>query len=187
MNYSGFFAGYIYFRILRGRCRHDGIKLASFQPLMRHLSWARLKMLLMIKRRVQTLLDKGAFTKAIGAAAEYVRRNPECAAGHQLVAMAEEAAGYTKAAIQTILHAIDLAPEELSFRVMRARLLVKDHRVKEAIADVEAIITMCNPRRDAELLHDALICRDELRERLALTPVQRKHQQTTGTCVQSVV
>lgn len=144
-------------------------------------------MILMIKRHVQALIDKGAFTKAIGAAAEYVRRNPTCAKGHQLVAMGEEAAGYTKAAIQTILHAIDLAPDELSFRVMRARLLVKDHRVKEAIADVETIIAMCNPRRDADLLNDAVICRDELRERLSLTPLQRKYQQTTGTCAQSVV
>ena len=70
---------------------------------------------------------------------------------------------------------------------MRARLLVKDHRVKEAIADVESIIAMCNPRRDADLLNDAVACRDELRERLTLTPPQRKHQQTTGTCAQSVV
>ncbi len=144
-------------------------------------------MLLMIKHHVQTLIDKGAYTKAIGAAAEYARRNPNCATGHQLVAMAEEKAGYTKAAIQTILHAIDLAPKELSFRVMRARLLVKDHRVKEAIADVEAIITMCNPRRDAELLSDALACRDELLERLSTSVPQRKPQQTTGTCVPSVV
>ncbi len=144
-------------------------------------------MILMIKRHVQTLIDKGASTKAIGAAAEYVRRNPNCATGHQLVAMAEEAAGYTKAAIQTILHAINLAPEELPFRVMRARLLVKDHRVKEAIADVEAIISMCNPRRDAELLNDAVACRDELLERLSRTPPPRKHRQTTSTCAQSVV
>ncbi len=136
-------------------------------------------MILMIKRHVQTLIDKGAFTKAIGAAAEYVRRNPNCATGYQLVALAEEAAGYTKAAIQTILHAIDLAPDELSFRIMRARLLVKDHRVKEAIADVETIIAMSDPRRDAELLRDAVVCRDELLERLSLTPPKRKHQQTT--------
>ncbi len=154
---------------------------------MKQLSWAAFKMLLMIKRHVQTLLNKGAFTKAIGTAAEYVRRNPTCATGHQLVAMAEEKAGYIKAAIQTIVHAIDLAPEDLSFRVMRARLLVKDHRIKEAIADVEAIITRCNPRRDADLLNDAVVCRDELLERLALRPSQRKHQQTTGICSQQVV
>lgn len=136
-------------------------------------------MQLMIKRHVQTLIDKGAYTKAIGAAAEYVRRNPTSATGHQLVAMAEEKAGYTKAALQTILHAIELAPDELSFRIMRARLLVKDHRVKEAIADVEAIIAMSDPRRDAALLHDAVACRDELLERLSMTIPQRKHQHTT--------
>jgi len=141
----------------------------------------------MIKRHVRALLDKGAFTKAIAAAAEYVRRNPTCTTGHQLVAMSEEKAGYTKAAIQTILHAIDLAPEDLTFRVMRARLLVKDHRVKEAIADVESIIAMCNPRRDADLLNDAVACRDELLERLSIAIPLRKHQQTTGTCSQHVV
>lgn len=86
---------------------------------MRQLTRAGFHMQSMIKRHVQTLIDKGAYTKAIGAAAEYVRRNPTCATGHQLVAMAEEKAGYTKAALQTILHAIELAPDELSFRIMR--------------------------------------------------------------------
>jgi hypothetical protein len=143
--------------------------------------------MLTFKREVQSLIQKGAFTKAIGFAAEYVRRNPDCAVGHHLVAMAEEAAGYTKAAIQTITHAIDLAPHEPAPRVMRARLLVKDHRVKEAIADVEAIIALCNPRRDAELLNDAVVCRDELRERLSLTSLQRKHHKAAGTCSQQVV
>lgn len=89
--------------------------------------------MLMLKRQVQFLIDKGAFTKAIGMAAEYVRRNPDCAAGHQLVAMGEEAAGYTKAAIQTISHAIKLAPDEPSIRIMRARLLVKDHRLNPTL------------------------------------------------------
>jgi hypothetical protein len=144
-------------------------------------------MMLMIKRHVQTLIDKGAFTKAIGVAAEYARRNPNCATGHQFVAMAEEAAGYTKAAIQTIMHAIDLAPGELSFRIMRARLLVKDHRVKEAIADVEAIIAMCDPRRDTERLNDALACREELLERLSIGARQRNYLQTAGPRSQLVV
>lgn len=132
--------------------------------------------MLIIKRHVQALIDKGAFTNAIGAAAEYVRRNPDCAAGHQLVAMGEEAAGYTKAAIQSISHAINLSPEEPSFRVMRARLLVRDHRVKEAIADVEVIIALGDARCDGQLLSDAIACRGELLERLSptftATPVQ---------------
>ena len=122
--------------------------------------------MLMIKQHVKDLINKGAFTKAIGMAAEYVRRNPEHAAGHQLVAMAEEAAGYMKAAIQTISHAIDLAPADLSLRIMRARLLLKDKRITEAVTDLNALIAMSDPRRDAEFLHEAIACRDELMERM---------------------
>ena len=143
--------------------------------------------MLMIKRHVQSLIDKGAYTKAIGAAAEYVRRNPDCATGHQLISMAEEAAGYTKAAIQTISHAIDLAPNEPSIRIMRARLLLKDHRLKEAIADVNVLIAMGDARRDTQLLHEAISCRDELLERMSPNRVDRKPQQTTSTCSQLVV
>jgi hypothetical protein len=124
--------------------------------------------MLILKRQVQSLIDKGAFTKAIGLAAEYVRRNPDSAAGHQLVAMAEEAAGYTKAAIQTVSHAIDLAPDEPSIRIMRARLLIKDHHLQKAIADIDAIIATSDPRLDAQLLGDAITCRDELLERLSI-------------------
>ncbi len=143
--------------------------------------------MLMLKRHVQSLIDKGAFTKAIGMAAEYVRRNPECAAGHHLVAMGEEAAGYTKAAIQTISHAIKLSPSDPTIRVMRARLLVKDHRLMDAITDVETIIATSDPRRDTQLLHDAVACRDELLERISLTRPHRDTQQTTGNCPQFVV
>ena len=122
--------------------------------------------MLMIKQHVKDLINKGAFTKAIGMAAEYVRRNPEHAAGHQLVAMAEEAAGYMKAAIQTISHAIDLAPADLSLRIMRARLLLKDKRITEAVTDLNALIAMSDPRRDAGFLHEAIECRDELMARM---------------------
>lgn len=38
---------------------------------------------------------------------------------------------------------------------------------------------MSDPRRDTELLHDAVACRDELLERLSITVPQRKHQHTT--------
>lgn len=136
--------------------------------------------MLMLRRQVQSLINKGAFTKAIGTAAEYVRRKPDCAAGHHLVAIAEEAAGYTKAAIQSVSHAIDLAPAEHALRIMRARLLVRDHRIKEAIADVETIIATSDFRRDAHLLGEAVACRDELLERLSTAAPQRKHLQTTG-------
>jgi hypothetical protein len=134
--------------------------------------------MLMLKRHVQSLIDKGAFTKAIGIASEYVRRNPDCAAGHHLVAMGEEAASYIKAAIQTLTHAIKLAPGEPSIRIMRARLLVKDHRLKEAIADVETIIATSDPRRDAQLLSEAVACRDKLLERL----LNRSTVQSNGNC-----
>ena len=139
--------------------------------------------MLMLKRHVQSLIDKGAFTKAIGMAAEFVRRNPDSAAGLQLVAMAEEAAGYTKAAIQTIAHAIDLALGDPSLRVMRARLFVKDHRLKDAIADVEAIIATSDPRRDAQRLNEAIACRDDLLERLPSSRIPGRFQ----ACVEQVV
>ena len=135
--------------------------------------------MLMLKQHVHSLIEKGAYTKAIGAAAEFVRRNPDCAAAHHLVALAEEAAGYTKAAIQTISHAVGLAPGEFTLRIMRARLLVKDHRLKEAIADVEAIIAMGEPRRDGQLLQEAVACRDELLERVLFKQVGRKTRQIT--------
>lgn len=141
--------------------------------------------MLMLKRYVRSLIDKGAPTKAIGMAAEYVRRNPDCATGHQLVALAEEAAGYTKAAIQSISHAIDLAPGDPSIRMMRARLLLKDHRLKDSIADIEAIIAIGETRQDKDLLHEAIACRNELLERM-FTP-DRKLQPTSGICRQSVV
>lgn len=143
--------------------------------------------MLMLKRHVQSLLDKGAFTKAIGAAAEFVRRNPESVPGLQLVALAEETAGYTKTAIQTISHAIALAPNEPALRVMRARLLVKDHRLRDAIADVDAIIAKSDPRRDVQMLNDAMACRDELLDRMQAPGRHRKLQQATGTCSQHVV
>ncbi len=123
--------------------------------------------MLMLKRQVLTLIRQGSFTRAIGLAADFTRRNPENATGFQLVALAEEAAGYTKAAIQTIAHAIHLAPGEPSSHIMRARLLLKDNRLQEAIAAVNAIIAMCDARRDARFLHEAITCRDELMERVA--------------------
>lgn len=122
--------------------------------------------MLMLKRHVQALIDKRAFTKAIGLAADFARRNPDDAAGNQLVAMAEEAAGYTKAAIQTISHAIDLAPGDPSLRVTRARLLLKDHRIGEAIADIDSIIALEDTQDDAHFLDEAIACRDELLARL---------------------
>lgn len=135
--------------------------------------------MLMLKRQVQSLIDKSAFTQALSLAAGYARRNPDCVASHQLVAMIEESAGYTKAAIQTISTAIRLAPEETALRIVRARLLVKDHRINEAIEDVEFIIATADPRRDEQMLSDAIACRDELLERLLFAPLPRKQQRAT--------
>ena len=139
--------------------------------------------MLMLKRQVQSLIDKSAFTQALSLAAGYARRNPDCVASHQLVATIEESAGYTKAAIQTISHAIRLAPEETALRILRARLLVKDHRINEAIEDVKFIIAAAGPRRDEQMLRDAIACRDELLERLLSAPLQRKQPRTAHTSI----
>lgn len=148
--------------------------------------------MLMLKRQVLTLIRQGSFTRAIGVAADFTRRNPHHALGFQLIATAEEAAGYTKAAIQTITHAIELAPGKPSLRIMHARLLLKDHRLREAIAEVNDLIAICDPRRDAEFLDAAIACRDELLERLSSPPaversvphpqVALRYQQVALTC-----
>lgn len=122
--------------------------------------------MLMIRRHVMDLIDKGAFTKAIGIAAEYARRNPGCAVSHLLVAMAEEAAGYTKAAIQTVSHAIGLAPHDPAARIMRARLYLRDKRLGEAIDDVDAVIAT----GDARFVRGAIACREELMARKVCVP-----------------
>jgi predicted Zn-dependent protease len=138
------------------------------------------------KRQVQTLIRQGAFTRAIGMAADFARRHPDSAAGYQLVAMAEEAAGYTKAAIQTITHAICLAPIDPFSRIMRARLLLKDRRLKEAINEVDALIALCDARRDTRFLHEAIACRDELLERMSSNRMSpRSRQSNEGYCCAS--
>lgn len=143
--------------------------------------------MLLLKRQVQTLIKQGSYTRAIGLAADFARRHPEHAASFQLVAMAEEAAGYTKAAIQTIAHAIELAPGDPSSHIMRARLLLRDKRLNEATAEVNALIALCDARRDTRFLHDAVACRDELLERVSSNRQSPRSQQATGTCSQFVV
>jgi predicted Zn-dependent protease len=143
-------------------------------------------MMLTLKQQIQALIDKRAFTKAIGVASEYVRRHPECSLGYQLTAMAEEAAGYTKAAIQTIGRAIELAPEDASLRIVRARLLLKDKRLQAAIAEVDTIIAQGNSYQDAELLQEAVACKNELLERMAASHAEPKPLKTSRPCMQSL-
>ena len=138
----------------------------------------------MLKREILALIRKGSFARAIGMAAEFTRHHPQDAAGFELIAMAEEAAGYTRAAIQTISHAVELAPRLLSLRIMRARLLLKDNRLQAAITEVNTLIAMSNVRGQDDFLQQAIACRDELLARLpagtrpsvatATTPARRQ-------------
>jgi tetratricopeptide (TPR) repeat protein len=121
----------------------------------------------LIRHHVLSLIAKGAITAAITAAADFARRNPDQAACFSLIAQAEEAAGYTKAAIQSVSHAIALAPQEPTYRIMRSRLYLKDNRLRNAIADIDCIIALGNARQDADFIRDAIVCRDELLDRLA--------------------
>ena len=130
----------------------------------------------LIKQHVQSLIEKGAFTAAITAAADFARRNPAQAGCFCLLAQAEESAGYTKAAIQSVAHAIVLAPQEPAYRIMRSRLYLKDNRLRAAIADLNCIIEMGNARRNAAFIGDAIACRDELLDRLACSDTARHHQ-----------
>lgn len=125
-----------------------------------------------IKRNVQALIAKGAFTAAITAAADFSRRNPGKPECFGLIAEAEESAGYTKAAIQSVSHAIALAPQEPAYRILRSRLYVKDKQLEKAIADINQLVAMANILGNADFIHDAVACRDELLERLTCQPSQ---------------
>ena len=133
----------------------------------------------LIRQQVLSLIAKGAITAAITAAADFARRNPDQAACFCLIAQAEEAAGYTKAAIQSVSHAIALAPQEPAYRIMRSRLYLKDNRLRNAIEDVDCIIALANARKDADFIRDAVVCRDELLDRLASGNAARRRP----TCI----
>lgn len=120
--------------------------------------------MLQIKRQLQTLIAKGAYPRAIGFAAEFVRRNPESAAAYCLLAQAEEAAGYIRAAIQSISHAVDRAPEVSDYRIVRARLHLKDRHRDGALADINALIALGQAAGNPHFIHEAMACRDELLE-----------------------
>ncbi len=120
-----------------------------------------------LKRHVHTLIAKGAFTAAITVAADLARRNPEMADCYGLIAEAEEAAGFTKAAIQSVSHAIALAPLQPGYRITRSRLYLKDRRLQDAIDDINSIIALERAKNNISFIRDAIACRDELLERLA--------------------
>lgn len=95
-----------------------------------------------IKKRVLSLVKMGALTQAVTVAAEFARRNPEMAESYVLLSQAEEIAGYTKAAIKTVSHAIALAPQEPAYRFQRGRLRLKANAVSDALDDMASVIEM---------------------------------------------
>jgi predicted Zn-dependent protease len=119
-----------------------------------------------IRSRVRALVSKGAYTAAITAAAEFARRNPDRAEAYGLLAQAEEIAGYSKAAIQSVSHAISLDPREPIFRLQRGRLYLKVSRLIEAFEEMKHMLDS-GEVLPGELIHDAVVaCRDEAIQRM---------------------
>lgn len=119
-----------------------------------------------VRSRVLALAGKKAYAVAIALAADFARRNPDSAACQALVAQAEEIAGYTKAAIQSISRAIALAPQELAYRQTRARLYLAAHLPEEALREMECLIAVARSEADDAYVDAARACRDELLRRL---------------------
>lgn len=135
----------------------------------------------LIKHHVQSLIANGAFTAAITIAADFARRNPGNAVVFFLIAQAEEAAGYTKAAIQSVSQSIALAPYDHTYRIMRGRLYLKDNQLVKAIEEINCIISMGKARQDATFLGSAIACRDELLDRVENSQGVCLHQAATGS------
>lgn len=119
-----------------------------------------------VRSRVLSLAGKKAYAVAIAMAADFARRNPDSAACYALVAQAEEIAGYTKAAIQSISRAIGMEPYELSYRQTRARLYLAAHMPEEALREMECLVDIARAEADDAYVQAAQACRDELRHRL---------------------
>jgi tetratricopeptide (TPR) repeat protein len=119
-----------------------------------------------LRRRVQALIKTGAFIQAVTAAAEFTRRNPEMAESYGLLSHTEEVAGYTRAAIKTISHAIALAPHEPAYRFHRGRLHMKVNALTEARDDMAAVIEMEKDLAEPYYTEPAMACRDEALERM---------------------
>lgn len=77
-------------------------------------------------------LRRGANGEALAAAREAVEVNPADARAHHLLALAQRAEGDTAAALETIDHAISLAPDDSTLHFQRAGFLIGDRRIDEA-------------------------------------------------------
>lgn len=119
-----------------------------------------------IKKRILSLVKNGAFTEAVTVAAEFARRNPAMADSYGLLSQAEEIAGYTKAAIRTVSHAIALAPHEPAYRFQRGRLHLKINALSDALKDMDSVIEMEKSLANACYTEAANAYRDEALERL---------------------
>jgi hypothetical protein len=78
----------------------------------------------------------------------------------------EEIAGYTKAAIKTVSHAIELSPHEPAYRFQRGRLHLKVNATAEALADMNSVIEMEQSSGSCHYTGEAAACRDEAWGRL---------------------
>jgi tetratricopeptide (TPR) repeat protein len=114
-----------------------------------------------VRKHVVEFVKKGAYTLAVRAAAEAVRRNPTVPEFFELLAFAEEIAGFPKAAIQTISRAIALDPNRASFWFQRGRLRVAIRAFSEALVDFDRVIALEQAQGTANLTADALSCRQE--------------------------
>lgn len=111
---------------------------------------------------ILSLVKNGAFCAAIATAADFARRNPEKAVCYGLLAHAEEVAGYTRAAIQSVSHAISLAPHEPGYLLQRCGIYIKANQLDKALADVDRIIES----GDASYLDTAESYRNEVLSRM---------------------
>lgn len=118
-----------------------------------------------VRRRVLALIKTGAFIQAVTAAAEFTRRNPDMAESYGLLSLAEEIAGYTRAAIKTVSHAIALAPHEAGYRFQRGRLHLKINDLSAALDDLNTVIEMEKQQGDYVCTEAAIARRDEALER----------------------
>lgn len=93
-----------------------------------------------LTNHILSLVKNGAFSAAIATAADFARRNPEKAVCYGLLAHAEEVAGYTRAAIQSVSQAVALSPHEHGYLLQRCGIYIKANQLDKALADVNHII-----------------------------------------------
>lgn len=128
-----------------------------------------------------SLVRNGAFTAAVTVAVDFARRNPQSAEAYALVAHAEEIAGYTKAAIQSVSQAIALAPQAPAYRLQRGRLYLKARQMPAALADIDCVIEMGQDLSDTQYFDAAVALRNEAIGRSRRhTPPAHAAGRTTG-------